>query len=330
MEQLATPASHIEEIHFTSAIDFLKYLHLTGDHWGTSPACTWMFRGQGDARWPLLPRAWREPFDSLLQRLAAPSEAFLRGDARRVAALARYNGRAATAESCDDETFVQNIATLLVRTAGELFAIDEFVRLSDNVGLRIPSARASVYNDFMDRLSRIHLDAVLHGDLDWLLPAFDDTFGLAQHHGVPTRLLDFTLRPMVAAFFAAQNAAGETIAVWAVDRLSLMASRVAVLTCRRYDNTFLHAQDGVFLYDSEAPYDFLRSGTWPSLEAVLAAEQTERAIRKLTLPSSESGPLLRLLWRERVSAAHLMPTYDNVVKSVPFYWRYLDDHLSST
>jgi hypothetical protein len=330
-QSTATAAPSVEIIHFTSAVDFLSHLQLTGEQWGTTPASTWMFRGEGDAGWSLIPRAWREPCDSLLQRLAIPSDAFLRNEAQRIAHLARYvlsPTRTAVIASRSDELFVQNVATLLVKTAGEFFAIDEFVRMADDVGLRIPSARASVYNDFMARIRRINLDAVLNGDVDWLLPQFDDTFGLAQHHGVATRLIDFTLRPLVAAFFAAQKPVGETIAVWAVDRLSLMASRVNVLTCRRYDNTFLHAQDGLFLYDSEAPYDFLCSGVWPPLESVIASEQkTEQAIRKVTLPASESVRLLRLLWRERISIAHLMPTYDNIVHSLPLYWTLLDDSL---
>ena len=50
------------------------------------------------------------------------------------------------------------------------------------------------------------------------LPDEDDSFqwlGLMQHHGAPTRLLDFTWSPYVAAFFALERATDEA-AVWAV------------------------------------------------------------------------------------------------------------------
>lgn len=48
--------------------------------------------------------------------------------------------------------------------------------------------------------------------LDWL--------ALIQHHGGPTRLLDFTWSFYVASFFAAENADGDA-AVWAVNTFAL-------------------------------------------------------------------------------------------------------------
>src|SRR6185312_10543709 len=50
-------------------------------------------------------------------------------------------------------------------------------------------------------------------------PAVDDDFqwlALMQHHGAPTRLLDFTWSPYVAAFFALVQTTKQA-AVWAVN-----------------------------------------------------------------------------------------------------------------
>lgn len=53
-------------------------------------------------------------------------------------------------------------------------------------------------------------------DLEWL--------ALMRHHGVPTRLVDFTESPMVALYFALETEGDGDFAVWAFDRDALIDS----------------------------------------------------------------------------------------------------------
>ena len=69
------------------------------------------------------------------------------------------------------------------------------------------------YNMVREFRRRIHHYEAIIPDRDNV----DEWMGLMQHYGAPTRLLDFTYSPYVAAYFAFENAESGNVAVWAID-----------------------------------------------------------------------------------------------------------------
>lgn len=193
----------------------------------------------------------------------------------------------------------------------ELTALMEFLQLADKVGLDIPASHEWLrgWNPFHNRVGH---DI---GTDDWPPQGLYEAMGLAQHHGVPTRLLDFTYDPLVAAFFAAENppAKADRIAIWCIDLEAILASNPAsrgieVVTVARMYNRNIAAQKGLFLLD--------RSGSLCQNNLLDASPGYQDLVRKYCLPVRESKNLLNLLSRLGVDRAHLMPSFDGVVKEL--------------
>lgn len=162
-------------------------------------------------------------------------------------------------------------------------------------------------------------------------PKIDPIFAIAQHHGVPTALMDWTRNPLIAAYFAAERVTkqtpekGQNICIYAMHRAAYRGpdyrglKRLKAITVPPLVVRFLDAQEGLFTWCPIAYHTLLETGSYPTLDDILHKEADvlpKPSLIKLTLPQDQADDLLKLLWREHVTLAHLMPTFDHVRESL--------------
>jgi hypothetical protein len=219
-----------------------------------------------------------------------------------------------------------------LQACAEAILIKEFLDLAADLGHRIPNSREWTnllrpdLGSFIDHYVINHYKNADYIDDVWMHPVV----ALAQHHRITTRLLDWTRNPLFAAFFAAVEVADnpdpkKEIAVYAVNDL-MLKNHVKLVAVPGSEIDFLRAQGGVFTYDSKGDDLYIRTGQYPSLETSIIGNTLDPANRpkKFTLPQTQASELLRLLWLEGVTQAHLMPTLDNVSVALQTKWRLID------
>jgi hypothetical protein len=220
-------------------------------------------------------------------------------------------------------TAKQRASTPLDHAEIEIEGVLRFAVMADRAGFPLPGDAPALRDP---RVEHPRVDLMHFPPTEYL-----QVTALAQHYGIPTRLLDWTTKPLVAGYFAAWDCihcnGGRThLAVWGLS--SAFVARTGpkrdpaffVFTAPAATNPNLHAQGGMFTLVQPRSEESAAEPL-PDLDRLLfeldAGLKQERSpvFVKFTLPVSEARVFVRLLADSGVSAATIFPGLSGVARA---------------
>jgi len=313
---------------------FLEFLDPSADHWwdkGSDVHSPWVFRGHRETQWKLIPTAAR-PEEHLSPEFLNVVKAV------RSELPNKVHGWSSRSPEVKEK---------FARVVASARCINHFLRLANDLGIAELGENSSALLSETRLLEQAAVTVLPSEAFGWTEAhggSVLSSMALAQHHQIPTLLLDWTRDSMAACFFASEGAKGD-IAVWAIDgswiddwtmyhledRLLQKNGLLKFGSPPTFGNKFLAAQSGAFttiahhadeinpLEDhlaklEEALPNFKDDDKLEEREkrAFERARLGKPMLRKIILRASEVVRLKQILFRQRVSKAHLMPTLDNV------------------
>ena len=298
----------------------------------------WIFHGHWDSDWDLIPSAFRP---EECKKFQTTPQLYSKTDLD--IPHPEWEIEEKLEEKIQKERKEKIESELKYQIKKEYFLLRQFMEIANPLGIEC-SHDSSIY-DYEEKIQKDIIKEIKKWPYNEILPLM----ALARHHGLPTRFLDFTYNPLFAAFFAASNPffeeylkeetdekkikktsedkkkkkkKNEDLCIWVVDE-----RRTTKPIGRTHDNPWqkvpvfgnrssnIFAQEGLLILDPKANKRFTDYGAWQDLTYTTDGDE---CFLKLTLPQSECKELLRLLWKNNITPARIMPNLDKVTQTVAY------------